>query len=72
MVGTIHRTNVRSTNYPTATGTTEIVEIQDNEDGTNVLTAQISSVLQAVAVVGDSGSNPVSGPTANLTQPRAE
>jgi hypothetical protein len=43
LVDTIHRTNARSTNNPTAMGTTEIVEIQDDEDGTNVLTANTSS-----------------------------
>ena len=74
-LGTIHGTKVRSTNNATATGNTEIVEIQDDEDGNNALTDTSSSGLQAEAVVGNrviSGSNPISSPPANFTPPREE
>jgi hypothetical protein len=40
LVGTIHGTNAKSTNNPTTMGNTEIVEIQDDEDGNNALTAK--------------------------------
>jgi hypothetical protein len=75
LVGTICVTNARSTNNPTAMGNTEIGEIQDDEDGNNVLTTKSSNGLQAEAVVGNrvtSSSNPISGPPADLTQTGAE
>jgi hypothetical protein len=53
----------------------EVVEIKDNEEGTSLLTAKISSKVQSEALVGSrvaSSSNPVSSPTANSTPPGAE
>ncbi len=69
-VGTIHGTNAKSGNNPTITNTSEIVEIQDNNDNTKT-----SSRFESEVVVGSriaSGFKPVSGPTANLTQPGAD
>jgi hypothetical protein len=63
-VGTIHRTNAKSANNPTVTNASEIVEIQDNNDNTKTFESKVA-VGNRVA----SGSNPVSGPTAALTQP---
>ncbi len=51
---------------------TKIVEIQYNKDDNSTLTMKTSSGTQSDVVVGSrvaSSSNPVSGPTANSTQP---
>jgi hypothetical protein len=65
--GTIHGADAK----PAAPNAKEIVEIQDN---VSFLTTKISSGAQSNVVVGSrvaSGSNPVSCPTTNSTQPGA-
>ncbi len=69
-VSTIHSINAKAT----TPSTSEIVEIQDNEEDLSILTTKTSSGVKSEAVVGSriaSGSNPISGPTANSTPPRA-
>jgi hypothetical protein len=69
-VRTIHGTNAKAI-IPT---TLDIVEIQDNKDSINVLTTKTASGAQSEVVVGSrvaSNSNPISGPTADSTPPRA-
>jgi hypothetical protein len=69
-IGTIHRGDAK----PTAPSAKDIVEIQDDNDNVSVLTMKTSSGAQSNVVIGSrvaSGSNPVSGPTANSTQPGA-
>jgi hypothetical protein len=69
-VGTIHGINAKAT----TPSTLKIVEIQDNEDGISILTTKTSSGVQSEVVVGSrvaSGSNPISGPTADSTPPGA-
>ncbi len=68
-VGAINGTNAKSAINPTVTNASEIVEIQDDSDDTKT-----SSKVESEVAVGngvDSSSKPVSGPTANLTQPGA-
>jgi hypothetical protein len=68
--GTIHGGNAK----PAAPSAKEIMEIQDNKDNISVLTTKTSSGAQLEVFVGSwvaSGSNPVSGPTADSTQPGA-
>ncbi len=69
-VGTIHGTNAKAT----IPSTSNVVEIQDNKDGINVLMTKTASGAQSEVVVGSrvaSISDPISGPTANSTPPRA-
>ncbi len=69
-VRTIHGANAKAT----IPSTLDIVEIQDNKDNINVLTAKIASGAQSEVLVGSrvaSNSNPVSGPTTNSTPPGA-
>ncbi len=50
------------------------IGIQNNEDNVSILTTKTAGENQYKVVVGSqvaSGSNPVSGPTANSTPPRA-
>jgi hypothetical protein len=65
----VPETNVRPTNDPAPTSASEIVETQNND------TSKTSCRLQSEVVVVNraaSGSNPVSGPTANSTHPGAD
>jgi hypothetical protein len=67
-VCTIHGANANKAVTPTVN---ELVEIQANNDDVSVLTAKTVGGTQLEVVVGSrvaSGSNPVSGPTANFTQ----
>ncbi len=69
-VGSIHGGDAK----PAAPSAKEIVEIQDNKDNVSILMTKTPSGAQSDVVVGSqvaSGSNPVSGPTANSTQPGA-
>ena len=69
-VGTIHGGDAK----PTAPSAKKIVEIQDNKDNVSILMAKTSSGAQFDVIVGSrvvSGSNPVSSPNANSTQPGA-
>jgi hypothetical protein len=75
-VGTIHGTNAKAPTPSTAVApsATEVVEIQDDGDDVSVLTSKTASKARSKVVVGswvDSGSNPVSGPTTDSTQPGA-
>jgi hypothetical protein len=68
LVGSIHKGNAKAA----TPSTKEVVEIKDNEDDISILTTKTTSGAQLEVVVGSrvaSGSNPVSGPTANSTQP---
>ncbi len=72
-VGTIHGANMKTTTQETAATptTTEVVEIQDNDDNISVLISKTTSEGHSNVTVGSrvaSGSNPVSGPTAASTQ----
>jgi hypothetical protein len=67
-VGAIHSATAKAT----TPSSSDIVEIQDNEDDAIVLTTKTASGAQSKVVVGSrvaSGSNPVSGPTADSTPP---
>ncbi len=73
LVGTIHGANVKTTPQETAAAptTTEVVEIQDNDDDVSVLTSKTTNKGHSNVTVGSrfaSGSNPISGPTAASTQ----
>ncbi len=75
-VVTFHGANAKAATLSAAATptTTEVVEIQDDEDNVSVLTAKTTSEAQSDVAIGSqvaSGSNPVSGPTAVSTQPRA-
>ncbi len=68
-VGTIHRANANKAVTPTVN---KVVEIQDDADDVSVLTTKTAEETQLKVVVGSwvaSSSNPISGPTANFTQP---
>jgi hypothetical protein len=72
-MGTIHGARVKITNQDSAAApaATDIVEIQDNYDNVSMLTSKTTSKGSHEVAVGSrvaSGSNPVSGPTANSTQ----
>ncbi len=73
LIGTIHGANMKTTTQETAAAptTTEVVEIQDNNDNISVLTSKATSEGHSNVTVGSqvaSGSNPISGPTAASTQ----
>jgi hypothetical protein len=75
-VGTIHGTNKKAgtPSKAAAPSATDIMETQDNEDNVSVLSTKTSSETQSDIVVGSrvaSGSKPISGPTADSTQPGA-
>ncbi len=75
-VGTIHGTNAKAptASAATAPSATEVVEVQDDGENVSILSAKTASEAQSIVVVGSrvaSGSNPVSGPTTNSTQPGA-
>jgi hypothetical protein len=75
-IGTFHSTNAKAPtpSAAAAPSATEVVAIQDNGDNISALSAKTASDTQSKVVVGSrvtSGSNLVSGPTANSTQPRA-
>ncbi len=70
LVGTIHGANAKTVT-PNAN---KVVEIQDDRDNVSILTTKTAGNTQSKGVVGNqvaSGPNPVSGPTANSTQPGA-
>jgi hypothetical protein len=70
LVGTIHGANDKAV----TPNTNKVVEIQDNEDKVSILTIKTAGDMQSEVVVGSwvaSGSNPVSGLTANSTPPGA-
>jgi hypothetical protein len=67
-IGTIHGTTAKAT----TPSSSDIVEIQDDEDDISVLMTKTASGAQSEVVVGSrvaSDSNPVSGPTADYTPP---
>jgi hypothetical protein len=69
LVGSIHEGNAKAA----TPSTKEVVEIKDNKDNISVLTMKTMSRAQSEVVVGSrvaSGSNPVSSPTADSTQPK--
>jgi hypothetical protein len=71
LVGTMHGANANKAANPNVN---KAVEIQDGNDDVNILRTKTAGVTQLEVIVGSrvaSGSNPVSGPTANSTQPRA-
>jgi hypothetical protein len=71
LMGTIHGTNANKVATPNVN---KAVEIQDGNDDVSVLTAKTTGDTQSEVVVGSqiaSSSNPISGPTANSTQPGA-
>jgi hypothetical protein len=75
-VGTIHGANAKAPTPSTAAAPsgTVVVKIQDNRDDVCILSAKTASKAQSGVVVGSqvaSGSNPISGSTANSTQPGA-
>jgi hypothetical protein len=75
-VGTIHGANKKAgaPSEAAASSATEIIKTQDNKDNVSILSSKTSSETQSNVVVGSrvaSGSNPISGPTANSTQPGA-
>ncbi len=68
-VGTIHGANVNKAVTPNVN---KVVEIQDNNDDVSILTTKSARETQLEVAVGcrvASGSNPISGPTANSIQP---
>jgi hypothetical protein len=68
-VGAIYGANANKADTPNVN---KVVEIQDNNEDISVLTTKTAGETQLEVVVGSrvaSGSNPVSGPTANSTQP---
>ncbi len=70
LVGTLHGANDKAV----TPNMNEVVEIQDNEDEVSILTTKTAGNMQSEVIVGSrvaSGSNPVSGPTANSTPPGA-
>jgi hypothetical protein len=70
LVGTIHGANAKTF----TSNVNNVVEIQDNGDDVSILMTKTAGDTQSEIVVGSwvaSGSNPVSGPTANSTQPGA-
>jgi hypothetical protein len=72
-VGTIHGAKAKTPTQDTAAAlaTAEIVEIKDDDNNVSVLTSKTTSKAQTDIAVGcrvATGSNPVSGPTANFTQ----
>jgi hypothetical protein len=70
LVGTIHGTNANKVATPNVNKT---VDIQDNnDDDVSILRTKTTGDMQLEVVVGSqvaSGSNPVSSPTADSTQP---
>jgi hypothetical protein len=69
LVSSIHKGNAKAA----TPSTKEVVEIKDNEDNISALTTKTTSKAQSEVVVGSwvaSGSNPISGPTANSTYPK--
>jgi hypothetical protein len=69
-VGMIHGANAKAV----TPNVKKVVEIQDDEDNVSVLRTKTAEENQYKVVVGSrvaSGSNPVSGPTANSTPPGA-
>jgi hypothetical protein len=72
-VGIIHGAKEKTPTQDTAAAlaTAEIVEIKDNDNNVSVLTSKTTSEEQTDIAVGcqvATGSNPVSGPTADFTQ----
>ncbi len=68
--GTIHGANTKTV----TPNVNDVVEIQDNGDNVSILTTKTAKDTQSEVIVGSrvaSSSNPVSGPTANSTQPGA-
>jgi hypothetical protein len=66
LVGSIHKENAKAA----TPSTKKVIEVKDNEDSISILTTKTTSRVQLEVVVGSrvaSGSNPVSGPTANST-----
>ncbi len=66
LVGSIHKGNAKAA----TPSTKEVMEIKDDKDNISVLTTKTMSRAQSEVVVGSwvaSGSNTVSGPTANST-----
>ncbi len=71
LVGTIHGANANKAATPNKN---KEIEIQDDDNDVSILTTKTTRDMQLEVVVGSwvaSGSNPVSGPTANSTQPEA-
>jgi hypothetical protein len=69
-VGTIHGANAKAV----TPNKKKVVEIQDEEENDNIFTTKKASEAQLKVVVQSrvaSGSNPISGPTANSTPPGA-
>jgi hypothetical protein len=68
LIGSIHEGNAKATTLSMK----EVVEIKDNKDDISILMTKTTSGAQSEVIVGSqvsSGSNLVSGPTANSTQP---
>jgi hypothetical protein len=75
-IGTIHGASKKAgaPSKAAAPSATEIMETQDNEDNVSILSTKTSSETQSNIVIGSrvaSGSKPISGPTADSTQPGA-
>ncbi len=69
-IGTIHGATAKAT----TPSSSDIVEIQDNEDDISILPTKTASRAQSEVIVGSrvaSNSNPVRGPTADSTTPGA-
>ncbi len=69
-VGTIHGANAKAV----TPNMNKVVEIQDNLDNVSILMTKTAGDTQLDVVVGSRvapGSNPISSPTANSTQPGA-
>ncbi len=69
-IGAIHGANAKAV----TPNVNKVVEIQDDEDNVSILTTKTAGENQCKVIVGSrvaSGSNPVSGPTANSTPPGA-
>lgn len=76
-VGTIHGNNAKTTSKDSAevAATTEVVEIQDNNDNVSVLTMKTTSDAQNKVSIGSrvaSGSNPLVDPAADSTQSKTD
>ncbi len=74
-VGMIHRAKVTTPtqNMAKPTTTAEVLEVDDVDDDSSVLTTKTTSEKHTDSAVGRrvaSGSNPTNGSTANPTQPR--
>jgi hypothetical protein len=68
LVGTIHGANAKTI----TPNMNKVVEIQENGDDVSILMTKTAGDTQSEVIVGSwvaSGPNPVSGPTADSTQP---